>query len=243
MTTDPRSAVSFYESVLGWTAQDSGMPGMDYTICSAGGAMVAGVMRLPDEATKGGGHSFWSGYISVPDVDSYARKVPELGGVVLREPQDIPEVGRFSVVADPHGASFVLFAPSGDQQPDPDPTGPGRVVWRELYAGELESDFEFYGSLLGWRKADAIDMGPMGIYQLVQNDGGTFGGMMKKPERVPRPAWAYYFMVDSVERALERVEKAGGRLLNGPHQVPGGSWIAQCFDPQGAFFGLNAQNK
>jgi uncharacterized protein len=35
-----------------------------------------------------------------------------------------------------------------------------------------------------------------------------------------------------------RVKDKGGKVLNGPHQVPGGSWIVQCLDPQGAMFAL-----
>jgi len=34
------------------------------------------------------------------------------------------------------------------------------------------------------------------------------------------------------------VKDGGGYILNGPLQVPGGSWILQCFDPQDAMFAL-----
>ena len=30
----------------------------------------------------------------------------------------------------------------------------------------------------------------------------------------------------------------GGEVLMGPHEVPGGSWIARCRDPQGAQFAM-----
>jgi hypothetical protein len=29
----------------------------------------------------------------------------------------------------------------------------------------------------------------------------------------------------------------------GPHQVPGGGWIVQCFDPQGAMFAMVANKR
>src|SRR5437016_11256987 len=48
--------------------------------------------------------------------------------------------------------------------------------------------------------------------------------------QTPGPFWLYYFNVAAVEAAMTRVKSGGGQVLNGPHQVPGGSWIAQCFD-------------
>ena len=36
-----------------------------------------------------------------------------------------------------------------------------------------------------------------------------------------------------------RVKANGGQLLDEPMQVPGGDWIVQCLDPQGAEFALH----
>jgi hypothetical protein len=54
------------------------------------------------------------------------------------------------------------------------------------------------------------------------------------------PAWLYYTMVDDIDEAVERVRGSGGQVMNGPMEVPGGSMIAQCMDPQGAMFALHA---
>jgi predicted enzyme related to lactoylglutathione lyase len=64
------------------------------------------------------------------------------------------------------------------------------------------------------------------------------GGMMTKTDAIPTPVWFYYFNVDDVGAAVSRTKAAGGEILMGPHQVPGGSWIAQCRDPQGALFAI-----
>jgi predicted enzyme related to lactoylglutathione lyase len=37
---------------------------------------------------------------------------------------------------------------------------------------------------------------------------------------------------------VERVKAHGGQVVMGPHEVPGGSWIVQGLDPQGAGFAL-----
>jgi uncharacterized protein len=78
----------------------------------------------------------------------------------------------------------------------------------------------------------------MGVYQIFSIDGAPAGGMMTKMRDTPAPFWLYYFNVAAVDSAIGRVKEGGGRLLMGPHEVPGGSWIAQCFDPQGAIFGM-----
>jgi len=64
------------------------------------------------------------------------------------------------------------------------------------------------------------------------------GGMMTKPPHIPVACWNFYFNVDSIKAAVERVKSGGGQVLNGPMQVPGGGWIINGQDPQGAMFSL-----
>jgi predicted enzyme related to lactoylglutathione lyase len=49
--------------------------------------------------------------------------------------------------------------------------------------------------------------------------------------------------VADVASGAERVKANGGQVLNGPMEVPGGDWIAQCMDPQGAMFAVHARKK
>jgi predicted enzyme related to lactoylglutathione lyase len=63
---------------------------------------------------------------------------------------------------------------------------------------------------------------------------------MTKPDTIPSPFWGYYFNVSAIDAAAERVKAAGGAIMMGPHEVPGGQWILQCTDPQGACFALVA---
>jgi uncharacterized protein len=119
MTGDCKAAEAFYRRVIGWDAKDSGMADSSYTLFSVGATMVAGLMPIPEEARKSGARPCWTGYIAVDDVDAYATRVKEAGGSVHRAPADIPGVGRFAVVADPHGAVFTLFRGSSEQAPEP----------------------------------------------------------------------------------------------------------------------------
>jgi uncharacterized protein len=128
--------------------------------------------------------------------------------------------------------------------PTPPPPGtPGHIGWRELHAGNGDGAFAFYSKLFGWTKADAMDMGACGVYQIFAIDGAPSGGMMTKMPDTPAPFWLYYFNVDAIDAAAGRAKDAGGKVLMGPHQVPGGGWIVQCFDPQRAMFALVANKR
>ncbi|MGH6869040.1 MAG: VOC family protein [Methylocella sp.] len=239
MTSDVKAAESFYRSVIGWDAKDSGMTDRSYTLLSVGPAMVGGLMPIPEDARATGARPHWSGYIAVDDVDDYAARVKAAGGAIHRPPEDIPGVGRFSVVADPHGATFNLFKGKGDQEPEAAAPGtPGHIGWHEVHAGEGASAFAFYSGLFGWTKAEAMDMGAMGVYQLFATGGAPVGGMMTKMPQTPAPFWLYYFNVDAVDAAMARVKGAGGQIIHGPTEVPGPMWIAHCLDPQGAIFAM-----
>lgn len=67
--------------------------------------------------------------------------------------------------------------------------------------------------------------------------------MMNKPEQIPVPVWQFYFNVPAIDAAAKRVTDNGGKILMGPMEVPGGSWIVQGMDPQGAHFALMAPGR
>lgn len=240
MADDAATVLPFYRAVLGWSADPSPLEGSPYWILNAGPMQVGGMMDLPQAARDKGARPGWIGYIGVEDVEATVEAIKAAGGGVHRAPEDIPTVGRFAVVHDPQGATFTVFAAlDGREAPVPPPFAPGHIGWHELYAEDWQKAFDFYASLFGWTKREAIDMGPMGTYQLFATGGETaVGGMMNKPSPVPRPVWGYYFNVDDTSAAIERIKAHGGEILNGPMQVPGGSWIAQCLDPQGAYFSV-----
>jgi predicted enzyme related to lactoylglutathione lyase len=244
MTPDVAAAKRFYGDVVGWTAQDMPMPGMTYTVFNADGAGAAGAMALTAEHTAQGIPPNWTGYVFVDDCDAAAAKAKTLGGSMMREPGDIPGVGRFAIIADPHGAVIAIMKPV----PPPEARQtvargtPGHGAWHELYAGDAKTDIPFYQALFGWTETAQHDMGPMGVYHLFGNRDGEVGGMMTKPPHVPHPHWVYYFEVDDINAAASRIRHADGTVLVGPMEVPGGSWIVQACDPQGAHFALVKSN-
>jgi len=239
VTTDTKAAAKFYGAVVGWGSQNAGTSSQDYTLFTAGDVPVAGLMPIPEQAK--GMPPAWLGYIWADDVDALCARLEKEGGKVLRPPTDVPGIIRFAVVADPQGAGFLLAKGLSTQSFPPIPAGTmGTIGWRELMAGEWKSAFVFYEKLFGWTKADSFEMGPMGTYQLFATGAEPVGGMMTKPDAVPVPNWGYYFNVEAIDAAADRVKAAGGKILMGPAEVPGPMWIVQCMDPMGAYFALVA---
>ncbi|MFZ1681428.1 MAG: VOC family protein [Rhizobiaceae bacterium] len=237
MTTDVDAAARFYAAVIGWKSEDSGMPGPPYLMLKAGDDTVAGIMAIPpgDEGMP----PCWTGYVSVADVDDFAARVAASGGKVWKQPADIEGVGRFAVVADPHGAVFILFRGNSPQGPAERPMDtPGHFAWNELMAGNGDEAAAWYAGLFGWDEDEAHDMGGF-TYRTLRTGGATSSvGMMTKMPDMPIANWSYYTWVDGIDAAAGRVTANGGAVLMGPHEVPGGAWIANCRDPQGAFFSL-----
>jgi predicted enzyme related to lactoylglutathione lyase len=112
MTPEPAREREFHAAVFGWSWSrvDMGELG-DYWLAERAGAPVAGLMRLPDEAVAAGSGAHWLSYVQVADVDASTARAAELGGTVLVQPHDIPDVGRFAVLRDPAGAPIALMRP------------------------------------------------------------------------------------------------------------------------------------
>ena len=86
---------------------------MVYNEIVVAGRHVGGIYKMGPE--QGGEPSNWRPYVAVDDVDAKAAQVTELGGKVCVPPMDIPNVGRFSVITDPTGATISLVTLKGAQ--------------------------------------------------------------------------------------------------------------------------------
>jgi hypothetical protein len=225
--------------VVGWSAEHFGPPPGGYTTLNTPKGGVAGIMTLG----AGEGAPRWIGYIAVNDVDAAAEKVKAAGGTIRQPPVDVPGMLRFCGVADPQGGAFVVFkGTSPEGPPTGGPDDAGYIGWHELMANDGAAAFDFYSGLFGWTQTGAF--GPSGDYRLwTDGRGADAGAVTSMPPGGHGPAWNFYFQVDSIEAAIERLKAAGGRVNVGPFQVPTGGWIVQGFDPQGASFCLLSGNK
>jgi uncharacterized protein len=247
LTTDLTAAKAFYHDVVGWDARDASTPEMTYGLLTSSDAPVAGLMELPEEGRRMGATPRWVGYIAVDDVDATAERLRRLGGTVFVPPTD-SNIGRVSIVADPQTATLALVGglKVGGLKPERrqvDLHEIGQVGWHELLAADGAKAFAFYHELFGWQKAQAeTEKVPMQSYQLFAAGDVMMGGIFTKLARVPVPFWLYYFNVSDVGLSAARVRAGGGKVAQGPTELPDGSWIVRCIDPQGAMFALQGKS-
>lgn len=112
MTRDAEASKRFFADALGWTYDGMPMPGGGtYWLAKAGGGPIAGIFSL-DGPQFAGVPEAWLGYIAVDDVDARVKKATAAGGRVMKEPFDIPDVGRIAVILDSRGAAVGLMTPT-----------------------------------------------------------------------------------------------------------------------------------
>src|SRR4029077_13921295 len=181
MTTNIETAKAFYADVVGWGTRDASMLGLAYSLFTVGDAPVTGLMNLPEDARRTGVTPHWVGYVGVDDVDAAVDQIKQLGGAVHVPPTDVPNISRFSVVADPQMATLALVKGLKPGQEEPAKLGtPARVGWHELLAAHWERAFAFYRQLFCVHKAEA-HVGARGTQQQFSAGGETIGGMFTKP--------------------------------------------------------------
>ena len=256
LTSEPQAAADFYGKVVGWTANKSDMPGMDYRLLHIGDHDVGGLMAITPDMAAGGAMPGWLGYVGVDDVDKMAASIADGGGTILMEPQNIPDVGRFAMVADPQGAPFYIMRGASDETSmafSYDKPRVGHCAWNELSTTDPAAALHFYGQRFGWVKDGDMDMGPMGKYEFLRHVGhapdgsppgqGMLGAVMPKMPQMPVSAWTYYFRVADVDAAVATIIANGGTVTQEPIEIPGGDFSMNALDPQGAAFGLVGARK
>ena len=241
MTSDPVAAEKFYKTIVGWTAAPFAASPQPYTVFKrSGDAQVAGLMKTPDDMKM---PPFWAMYVGTPKLADTVAQVKRLGGSEMSPVIDVPTVGRLQMLRDPQGAAFYIIQPgSTEERPETAPEI-GQASWHELMTTDVPAAMKFYSEVFGWQPSEALDMGPMGKYQMFNRPHGMIGGMMKKPAEMANvpPYWTIYFRVPDINAAVDRIKSNGGTIVNGPIEVPGGDWVVNAIDPQGAGFALHAK--
>ena len=111
LTNDPAACTDFYPKIFDWKHESMAMPGpggeMTYHLFKRTDQKEgSGMMQMPPGAEA---PSHWLPYVAVEDVDASVEQAKGLGANVYCEPTDIPNVGRFAVLADPQGATFAVY--------------------------------------------------------------------------------------------------------------------------------------
>jgi predicted enzyme related to lactoylglutathione lyase len=238
-TNDTAAAQAFYTKVVGWTLSAYTSDMGEYMMWTTPNGPVGGSMMLPP-----GVHvpPHWLAYIGTPDVDATVQQAEALGAQVHLAPTDIPTIGRFAVLSDPQGAVFAAFTPVPGSEMAGAASGSttlGGIGWHELMTADLEAGFAFYAALFGWDNTGEMEMGEHGTYRMFGfGQLPSLGGMMRRPKEMPVSAWSCYINVPRVHAAVATIQEAGGQVIHGPQEIPGGGHILNGIDPQGGHFAL-----
>lgn len=105
--------MAFYQQVAGWTYQIEhatdfawGGGAKHFVLALSGDEAGAGFAETPPEQSNG-----WIAYVEVRDVDATAALSEKFGGNTIRQPFEVPGVGRNAPLRDPLGA--VVGIPPG----------------------------------------------------------------------------------------------------------------------------------
>lgn len=112
MTRDAEAAKRFYGPTLGWTfetMEQDGGASPNYWVAKVGDEAVAGIYLIgsDDQETSEG----WFAYVAVTDLATALARATSEGGEVIREPWDVPGVGRIAIVNDNAGNSLGWMTP------------------------------------------------------------------------------------------------------------------------------------
>jgi uncharacterized protein len=237
-TSDVDKAKAFYGQVLGWTIEDKEMGGQKYSAVMSGGKEIALVQALPADAKAKKMTPAWMGYVSVPDVDAAVATASDKGARVVMPAMDMPEIGRFAVLADPNGTAFgVVRAAKGDEA-DAMPE-PGQFVWVEYWGKDPKKVAEaaaFYSAVAGYT-TETMKVGK-DDYTIGSASGAGRMGFGKASKPTGHGRFAPYVVVASVDETVKAATKAKAKVLLKPTDVPDVGRVAVLTDPQGATFAV-----
>lgn len=226
-SSNPQSSMDFYGRIAGWQyetehATDFAWGGgeKDFILALLDGEAGAGFAQTPEAFPDS-----WIAYVEVADVDASCALAQEIGGTILREPFEVPGVGRNALLRDPAGALIGLALSRHDY---PAPT---RQFGPEVYlSGRSEFPVGFYSELFDWAlspasrstNTDGRIIGPLSI---------DIGRHVIASAQNTQAIWLPSVRVDDARRAAQEAEVLKAQLLEDGDRG-GGCLLLR--DPEGA---------
>ena len=232
ITSDVEKAAAFYGETIGWGTTTMEMGDETVTMVTAADIPRAHIMLPPMEGVP----NHISSYLRVEDVDAGVEAAVANGGNVVAPPTDIPP-GRFSAVASPSGAVFLLFHEANEETAENPPPRNGAIHWVELHSTDIDKDIAWLTSSFGLT-AGAMDMPNGGRYHMLSDGDTQVGGAMQGMNPDAPSHWLVWVAVDDVDACLGRIKQQDGQVFNDPMDMKGVGRMAVAADNQGAAFGV-----
>jgi predicted enzyme related to lactoylglutathione lyase len=238
VSTDTEKSKSFYSQLLGWQIEPQEMGGMKFDLVKSGGQDIATLT-----AAEGKAKSHWVPFVSVPDVDATVKTVEEQKGKTVKPPADIPNIGRFAIVADPNGVEFAVFKGANGDQPDPQQPATGQFVWNEYLTKNKKQHaaaLAFYPATIGYT-ASQMQMGEgkkkMAYDMLSFGEAPRAGVQAAKPTSLGGQ-WLPWVVVDDTDAMVALAKQLKGKIVVKAHDIPTIGRAAIVADSTGAAVGL-----
>ena len=103
-TDNVDASAGFYSKHFGFDITKETVAGESHTLLTAGAVPRVGVVEKSDTRIP----DVWVAYVRVADVEAVVSKARTLGGTVLLAPTAEVRNGAVAILADPHGAGFVV---------------------------------------------------------------------------------------------------------------------------------------
>jgi predicted enzyme related to lactoylglutathione lyase len=111
------------------------------------------------------------------------------------------------------------------------------VTHFEIFAEEPAKLADFYRELFGWKIEKAAGVDYFHIQTAPSEERAIRGGLTYRPISGPR-SWVHYVWVESLDGAVERVQRLGGSVLRPKTAVPKTGWYAVVEDPERNIFAV-----
>lgn len=208
-SSDPQRSMDFYGRVAGWQyetehATDFAWGGgeKDFILALLDGEAGAGFAKTPEAFPNS-----WIAYVEVVDVDASCTQAEALGGTIMREPFEVPGVGRNALVRDPAGVLIGLALSRHDY---PAPT---RQFGPEVYlsrGGEFPA--EFYSKLFDWVLSPA-PASTDGKQRIIGPSSIDIGRYLSARAHGKQAIWLPSVRVDDFESAAREAKVLEAHLL------------------------------
>jgi predicted enzyme related to lactoylglutathione lyase len=236
-TTNADAVKTFYKELFGWDYQDGpGGPDMIYTMIKLNGKDVGGLYQMPSDMLAHGIPPHWLSYVSVASADGATAQAQAAGATVMKEPFNVFDAGRMSVLQDPTGAVFAVWQaithPGAGVYRDL-----GAFCWNELGTNDTQKAADFYTTLFGWGTEQFA--GPYDYTIFKNGDQGVAGMYKITPEMGPIPPnWLVYFAVADCDATAQKATEHGGTVIVSAEDIPEVGRFAILQDPASAVFAI-----
>ena len=185
-------------------------------------------------------HGRWIWYeLITPDMAGAKRFYGDLVGWSAQDMPPMPGAEPYSILnADGNGVAGMMNLGEPMKAEGMPPNWTGYICVDDCDAAAAKAK-----ALGGSVRREPLDIPGIGRFAIVADPAGAIFAIMKpipmkKPDDAPMACWNFYFRAGDIDAAADRAKAGGAQILLEPMEVPGGDWVFQGVDPQGAVFSV-----